>query len=144
VQPLARLAQPSQPGAQSAAGPQTAFVIPQADLSFLNPDVPAEGLNGAFVDERGLPTSSGDIESYPVAVGRRNEIQRNAQQAGSTLPQRGAGLAAAIAPEATTADVPAPLQRRPRAFDAVEGTAKDPLRNKSFDLTTPKTVPTLR
>jgi UPF0755 protein len=33
---------------------------------------------------------------------------------------------------------------RPRAFDASEGTAKDPLRNRSFDLSTPKTVPSVR
>nr|WP_230531191.1 endolytic transglycosylase MltG [Microvirga roseola] len=30
-----------------------------------------------------------------------------------------------------------------RGFDASEGTDKDPLKNKSFDLTNPKTVPTL-
>jgi UPF0755 protein len=36
------------------------------------------------------------------------------------------------------------MQRRPRAFDASEGTAKDPLRNKTFDLNSPKNVPTLR
>jgi UPF0755 protein len=33
---------------------------------------------------------------------------------------------------------------RPRAFDASEGTQRDPLLNKSFDLNSPKTVPTLR
>ncbi|MXQ12569.1 endolytic transglycosylase MltG [Microvirga makkahensis] len=34
--------------------------------------------------------------------------------------------------------------RRARAFDASEGTEKDPLKNKSFDLTNPKTVPDLK
>lgn len=33
---------------------------------------------------------------------------------------------------------------RPRAFDASEGTAKDPLLNKNFDLSTPKAIPALR
>jgi UPF0755 protein len=33
---------------------------------------------------------------------------------------------------------------RARAFDASEGTARDPLRNRNFDLTTPKTVPPVR
>ncbi len=33
---------------------------------------------------------------------------------------------------------------RARAFDASEGTARDPLRNRNFDLTTPKTVPSVR
>ncbi len=32
---------------------------------------------------------------------------------------------------------------RSRAFDASEGTARDPLRNKTFDLNSPKTVPVL-
>lgn len=34
--------------------------------------------------------------------------------------------------------------QRPKAFDASEGTSKDPLRNKTFDLNSPKTVPALR
>jgi len=33
---------------------------------------------------------------------------------------------------------------RPRAFDASEGTKLDPLRNKTYDLGSPKTVPVLR
>lgn len=37
-----------------------------------------------------------------------------------------------------------PSGARSRAFDASEGTAKDPLRNKTYDLTYPKTVPVLR
>ncbi|WP_210485903.1 endolytic transglycosylase MltG [Microvirga antarctica] len=37
-----------------------------------------------------------------------------------------------------------PRTGRPRGFDASEGTAKDPLKNKSFDLTTPKNVPALK
>jgi UPF0755 protein len=34
--------------------------------------------------------------------------------------------------------------RRPRAFDASEGTKKDPLANKTFDLNSPKIVPSLK
>jgi UPF0755 protein len=104
------------------------------------------GVAAGFGDERQLPSASGDIESYPVAPGRRQEMNRNAAQAGAASP-RGAGQAAdtaaafAAQPEPP---VPAPVQRRPRAFDASEGTSRDPLRNKGFDLTTPKTVPTLR
>jgi UPF0755 protein len=37
-----------------------------------------------------------------------------------------------------------PNGQRPRAFDASEGTDKDPLRNRSFDLNSAKTVPKLR
>jgi UPF0755 protein len=38
----------------------------------------------------------------------------------------------------------APPGGRVRAFDASEGTAKDPLRNKTYDLNSPKTVPPVR
>ncbi|GJE72693.1 hypothetical protein CHKEEEPN_4252 [Methylorubrum podarium] len=34
--------------------------------------------------------------------------------------------------------------QRPKAFDASEGTKLDPLRNKTYDLGSPKTVPALR
>jgi peptidoglycan lytic transglycosylase G len=34
--------------------------------------------------------------------------------------------------------------RRPRAFDASEGTKRDPLANKTFDLNSPKIVPSLK
>ncbi|GJD53963.1 Endolytic murein transglycosylase [Methylobacterium crusticola] len=37
-----------------------------------------------------------------------------------------------------------PAAGRSRAFDASEGTARDPLRNKTYDLNSPKTVPVLR
>jgi len=33
---------------------------------------------------------------------------------------------------------------RARGFDASEGTDKDPLKNKTFDLTNPKSVPNLK
>jgi UPF0755 protein len=133
-------AQPQQP-----AAPPSPFHIPQADLSFMSPPQASAGggIAAGFGDERQLPAASGDIESYPVAPGRRQEMQRNAVQAGAP---RSAGLpadsAAAFAPPPPEAA--APQQRRPRAFDASEGTARDPLRNKSFDLNSPKTVPALR
>jgi UPF0755 protein len=37
-----------------------------------------------------------------------------------------------------------PAGRQGRGFDASEGTNKDPLKNKSFDLSNPKNVPVLR
>jgi UPF0755 protein len=38
----------------------------------------------------------------------------------------------------------APAGGRPRGFDAVEGTTRDPLLNRSYDLNSPKNVPVLR
>ncbi len=57
-----------------------------------------------------------EIETYPVPAGRQRSPAANAVQAGA----------------------------RPKAFDASEGTPKDPLLNKSFDLNSAKTVPPLR
>ena len=39
---------------------------------------------------------------------------------------------------------PGAPMRRPRAFDASEGTALDPLRNKTYDLSYAKTLPRLQ
>ncbi len=104
------------------------------------------GVAAGFGDERQLPSASGDVESYPVAPGRRQEMQRNAVQAGSGRAAPSAGDTAAAFAAQPEPEVPPPLQnqRRPRAFDASEGTARDPLRNKTFDLNSPKTVPSLR
>ena len=49
--------------------------------------------------------------------------------------------ASAYAPGAEAAATPT---GRPKAFDASEGTQRDPLRNRTFDLNSPKSVPQLR
>ncbi len=134
----------SQTAAQRApASPPSPFVIPHADLSFLQAPA-ADGVATGFGDERQLPSSSGDIESYPVAPNRRQEMNRNASQAGIAAPRVPAGGSDAVAAAAPEPDPAAGAPRRPRAFDASEGTSRDPLRNKSFDLNSPKTVPSLR
>ena len=51
---------------------------------------------------------------------------------------------AAAAPPGRTPPANARTGARGRAFDASEGTARDPLLNRSFDLNTPKTVPPAR
>ncbi|WP_248308603.1 endolytic transglycosylase MltG [Bosea sp. 124] len=69
----------------------------------------------------GQPPAEGEaIETWPAPGNRR---------AGASGPQQGANLAGGV---------------RARAFDASEGTARDPLLNKSFDLNSPKQVPALR
>jgi UPF0755 protein len=44
----------------------------------------------------------------------------------------------------TASALPAAGGRPGRGFDASEGTDKDPLKNKTFDLNNPKNVPALR
>ena len=46
-------------------------------------------------------------------------------------------------PGAAAAREPQPGPRRSRAFDASEGTALDPLRDRSYDLNSAKTVPAM-
>lgn len=71
-----------------------------------------------------------DLEVFPVPAGRRATMN---QPAPAQQPARPG--------QAAPGD---PNQPRPRAFDASEGTARDPLRNRSFDLNTPKAIPALR
>lgn len=66
------------------------------------------------------PTEGEAVETWPAPANRR---------AGAPALQQGASLAGAS---------------RARAFDASEGTARDPLLNKSFDLNSPKQIPALR
>lgn len=56
------------------------------------------------------------------------------------------GMTGSPAPAPAQDQAPAVLKpgARPRAFDASEGTNKDPLKNKSFDLNSQKSVPNLR
>jgi UPF0755 protein len=129
--------------AGNPAANTSAYAVPQAPLEVFAPITGALGASGAYVDQPQQP-SSGSVESYPVAPGRRQTMQRNSAQAGinpgALVQNNGTDY---VAPEPETA--PATTRRGPhRGFDAVEGTARDPLRNKTFDLNSAKTVPQLR
>lgn len=98
-------------------------------------------------EEKTLAYSEGsDISSYPVSAKRRAEQKALAAKLG--LPEGSDELPReAIDAQPADADAPAPAapptarKTRPRAFDASEGTALDPLRDKSWDLSSAKTVP---
>ncbi len=90
-----------------------------------------------FIDQEQTVSS---VESYPVpayrrTVGGTNPITTHPQpiEAQENQPY---GNALSFQAE------PKPL--RSRAFDAVEGTPKDPLKNITYDLNSPKTIPNLR
>jgi UPF0755 protein len=127
---------------------------------------PAPGLDGEegaigpdmmareSADGKALPDDMADIAAYPVSPARRAEQKARAARLGLSagsdeLPTE--ALGARVAPEEAAAPVTgetpvalaptAPQRVRPRAFDASEGTALDPLRNRSWDLTSAKTVP---
>lgn len=112
-------------------------------------------------DGRALPEE--EISAYPVSPARRAEQKARAAKLGLSpgtdeVPREAVGekmtaentpvaaptAAPAMAPppQSPTAYAAAPQPMRPRAFDASEGTALDPLRDKSWDLTSAKTIPT--
>ncbi len=88
---------------------------------------PAGGSRAAgFTDT----TQPADLETFPVPAGRRAGMNQPAPPPGRATPQP--------TPNGQ------PGQARGRAFDASEGTSRDPLLNRSYDLNTPKAIPALR
>ncbi len=85
----------------------------------------------------------GPGETYPVAAGALAQQRARAGRLGLNPVLDGPQAAVEPAPreEHAMAAPPAGEPRRPRAFDASEGTPLDPLRNKTWDLNSPKTVP---
>lgn len=77
---------------------------------------PSNPRAAAFDDQ----TQPDDLETFPAPASRR-------------AAQRGSQAASAAEPGG-----------RSRAFDASEGTPRDPLRNRNFDLNSPKAIPNLR
>ncbi len=92
-----------------------------------------------FVD---TDAGGGRVESFPVPASRRTGNRSALAAAGLDAPNEGARNAApALSREPRVGE---PATSRLRAFDAVEGTAKDPLRNTTYDLNFPKTIPNLK
>jgi len=91
-------------------------------------------------------------EQHQRNVARWRQIEKSRPAPGPgdvdrALPdaeQTGVTPGAAPALRGTANALPAGGGRPGRGFDASEGTDKDPLKNKSFDLTKPKNVPALQ
>ncbi len=141
TQPAQQVANQPEPAKPVDQAPNASrFVIPQANLDMFAPAMPGAPL-GPVRDEAPLPDAGG-MESYPVAPGRRQAMQRNAATSGTGQP-----LAETDASTSAYAPVDTPPGTRRganRGFDAVEGTKIDPLKNKTYDLSHPKVIPTLR
>ena len=113
----------------------------------------AAGLGADGTRNQGLAYSEdSDIASYPVSAKARAEQKARAAKLGLStgsdeLPRDVVDTEradpadpTAAAPAASQTPPPARVAR-PRAFDASEGTALDPLRDKAWDLSSAKTVP---
>jgi UPF0755 protein len=111
----------------------------------LNPDMTtvARGSSDA------QPDDGSEAAAYPLSPAQRAEQKTRAARLGlaagsDELPEahtQRAAQDAAPPPEATALAPTGGRPFRPRAFDASEGTSLDPLRDKSWDLTSAKTVP---
>jgi UPF0755 protein len=102
------------------------------------------------VDRAEPPPGPGDAAPAapapaPASPRAGNGPAQGAPRAAPGRTQRGAAAQAAqAAPMAAAAIAEPQANARPNPHDASEGTSRDPLLNKNFDLTTPKTVPLLR
>jgi UPF0755 protein len=104
-------------------------------------------------DGRALPDEPPEVDAYPVSPARRAEQKARAARLGlaagsDDMPTDALGEKDTGAPSRPETASAGPLAlasgdkpMRPRAFDASEGTALDPLKDKSWDLSSAKTVP---
>lgn len=133
------------------ASPTEPDLLPDNASALAEPETPVRG---------GKP----GVGAYPLSPAMRAKLARDAAAAGVKLaptapldptaiidpaaPADGSGDAAGpAAPAVAPAGTPQPATATPPhrgGFDAVAGTAKDPLNNKTFDLNFPKTVPNLK
>ncbi len=96
----------------------------------------------------------GNLASMPLTAAMRAKLEQDAATAGLKLPDGNQDANSAIDATASVDATGVPsdqssttsgvVPRRPIAFDAVAGTKKDPLNNRTFDLNSPKTVPSLK
>ncbi len=151
VPPGFQLGGPAPAAAPAPPSAVSAFSVPPVPLEVFGAVTSQGGIgpagqgapSGAFVDEPQQP-SAGGVESYPVAPGRRQSMQRNSQQAVANPGPIIQNNTTDLAPTDPEPAAPAGRRGLQRGFDAVEGTARDPLRNKTYDLNSAKTVPQLR
>ena len=80
-------------------------------------------------------------DTYPVSARTLAGQRARAARLGLNPILDGPHMVDEPTPETVAAAAPAGETRKARAFDASEGTPLDPLRNRSWDLNSPKTVP---
>jgi hypothetical protein len=89
----------------------------------------------------GDPTSTADGKGAALAVDLEKGLLKIGMDQLGRDPAQGTGK---HTPQGDTAIPGAIANRRPAAFDASEGTPLDPLLNTTYDLSFPKTVPSLK
>ena len=94
------------------------------------------------VDDPGAPLSDEPMSSAPVKPSMLADMKARAARYGDAPLVVSALTAPADASVVASAPAPtAPINGKPRVFDASEGTRLDPLRNRSYDLNSAKEIP---
>ena len=137
----AKTAPPPAPAPQLPTPPNSKFGFdPKLDKSLgANFPAPRNVMDGPMDERR----DEVDTSTYPVNPERRS--QQRAQAARFGMPAGSDDLPPADS-EPLRSSIP-PVEAGPkivRIYDASEGTAIDPLRNKTWDLNSPKTVPVIK
>jgi UPF0755 protein len=120
---------------------------PEAHYAALLLAEPSEAdADAAVADAADDPEDSSS--TYPVSSSLRAEQRARTARLGLAAEPTAPSTVEAVGGETTLAaaapdSAQQPRRGRARAFDASEGTALDPLRDKSWDLSSPKTVPNL-
>ena len=135
--------EPEQPTAvadNQAAWDKVAAKSGRAPLaaSFSDPGIKVRGVDG---DDNLDGPMDENLDSYPVNAKTLAEQKAQAARLGLARVGPTPDAEPQPGPAAPTQSAQAGDVRRPRAFDASEGTPLDPLRNKTWDLNSPKNVP---
>jgi hypothetical protein len=144
AKPLARLGADRQTR-EALLGPNGPLSVNATGRNLVDIGIVVQGVNDEMLDEAPAPgeaTVSGPIQSYPLSATALADQRARAARygAGSTMEN----LASSDADLAPTSIATLSPGRRPRAFDASEGTPLDPLLNKTYDLNYAKAVPSLQ
>jgi UPF0755 protein len=156
---------PTLPGVASPAAPP-APVAPPAPTAKgkqkRGAKTPAAAFGGELPDDASALVEpdkaikgKGGLATLPLSAAMRAKLAKDAAAAGVKLSpttpldpnaiiEPAIGADPGDAPSASPAPASGTAPRHLGGFDAVEGTAKDPLNNKTFDLNSPKTVPNLK
>jgi UPF0755 protein len=119
-------------------------IFAESLLAVGDPDAQSDELADAGEDGENEPLSTLD-SGYPVSTRLRADQRARAARLGlpSGVDDLPADSAVQDRRSAATAASETPALGRAGAFDASEGTALDPLRDKSWDLNSPKNVPNM-